>query len=43
MLVYHRGRVWLEKSLAIREVGDRVGTGQVQKHRGHGLVCEGEW
>jgi hypothetical protein len=51
MLGYHRERVWLENSLAIREVGYRVGAGQVQKqdvegnnpHRGHGLVCEGEW
>jgi hypothetical protein len=51
MLVYHRERVWLEISLAISELGDRVGTGQVQKqvlggndpHRGHELVCEGEW
>jgi hypothetical protein len=31
MLVYHRERVWLENSLAIREVGDKVGAGQVQK------------
>jgi hypothetical protein len=51
MLGYHREGVWLENRLAIREVGDRVGTGQVQKqvvegnnpHRGHGLVYEGEW
>jgi hypothetical protein len=43
--------VWPENSLAIREVGDRVGVGQVQTqvvddndpHRGHGLVYEGEW
>jgi hypothetical protein len=43
--------VWLENSLAIRELSDRVGAGQVQKqvvegkdpHRGHGLVYEGEW
>jgi hypothetical protein len=50
MLVYHRERVWLENSLAIREVGDRVGAGQVQKqvvegndpHGGNGRVREGD-
>jgi hypothetical protein len=49
--VYHRERVWLENSLAIRKEGDRVGVGQVQKqvvegndpYGGHGLVYEGEW
>jgi hypothetical protein len=51
MLVYHRGRVWLENSLPFGVVGARVGAGQVQKqvvegndpHRGHGRVCDGEW
>jgi hypothetical protein len=50
MLVYHRERVWIENSLAVTTVGDRVGAGQVQKqvmegndpHRGHRQVYEGD-
>jgi hypothetical protein len=50
MLVYHRERVWLENSLAIRMVVERVGAGQVQKqavegndpHGDNGRVCEGD-